>query len=261
MVTHAVEPLALFSVIVAEGPDAETFLQGQLTNSLQSLTPQTHQRTGYCSAKGRLLAIAQAWSIDPQAFGLLLPTELAGPITRRLGMYILRAKARLSVATADVSAVWNSPEPLAEGQLRNLGGGVFQLGFANCPVRGARSLEVRLRPATNSARPSEPSPNGLEANPLSGQPSGVGANTNAWALADVRSGTPWIWTQTQDLFVPQMINLELVGGVDFKKGCYPGQEVVARSQYLGRLNRRMFGLEWPATEDPVLPGSPVWSPA
>jgi len=257
MLTHAVEKLNQFAVIVAEGPDAQTFLQGQLTNSLLSLGPEHHQRTGYCSAKGRLLAIAQAWRMAPDAYALLLPAEIAPAICKRLGMFVLRAKARLSVVPADIAGIWNDPDAPADGLLRQANANTFWLGMPACPQHGPRALRVRL----DGVSPATAGESGAESPPTSHPAEQDQDAADArWRLADVRSGTPWIWAATQDLFVPQMVNLELLSGVDFKKGCYPGQEVVARSQYLGKLNRRMFGLAWPAGPEPTPPGGAVFSP-
>jgi len=261
MLTPAAEKLNQFAVIVAEGPDAQTFLQGQLTNSLLTLGSEQHQRTGYCSAKGRLLAIAQAWRMAPDAYALLLPTEIAPAICKRLSMFVLRAKARLSVVPAEIASHWNSPEAPANGLLRQVNTRTFWLGMPACPQHGPRALFVRLggEPATaagESMAESLPTPLAAEDNQ-----SATDSADARWRLADVRAGTPWIWATTQDLFVPQMVNLELLSGVNFRKGCYPGQEVVARSQYLGKLNRRMFGLAWPAGPEPSAPGSGVFSHA
>jgi len=255
MLTPAAEKLNQFAVIVAEGPDAQTFLQGQLTNSLLALGPEQHQRTGYCSAKGRLLAIAQAWRMAPDTYALLLPTEIAPAICKRLSMFVLRAKARLSVVPAEVASHWNSPEAPADGLLRQVDTHTFLLGMPACPQCGPRALWVRLGGFTTTAAGAS-----LPTRQTAEEGQSVTNTADArWRLADVRAGTPWIWATTQDLFVPQMVNLELLSGVDFKKGCYPGQEVVARSQYLGKLNRRMFGLAWPAKPEPSAAGSLVFS--
>ena len=261
MLTPAAEKLNQFAVIVAEGPDAQTFLQGQLTNSLLALGPEQHQRTGYCSAKGRLLAIAQAWRMAPDTYALLLPTEIAPAVCKRLSMFVLRAKARLSVVPAEIASHWNSPEAPADGLLRQVDTHTFLLGMPACPQCGPRALWVRLGGFTTTAA-GESTAESLPTRHTAEEGQSVTNTADArWRLADVRAGTPWIWATTQDLFVPQMVNLELLSGVDFKKGCYPGQEVVARSQYLGKLNRRMFGLAWPAKPEPSAAGSPVFSHA
>lgn len=260
MLTHAVEQLNQFAVIVAEGSDAQTFLQGQLTNSLLTLTPEQHQRTGYCSAKGRLLAIAQVWRAAPDTYALLLPAEIAPVVCKRLSMFVLRAQVRLSVAPADIVAHWKDPDAPADGQLKQSDAHTFWLGMPACPQEGTRALRVQLSggpaaSAEESTAERRPKPH------AAGADQGAADAADArWRLADVQTGTPWIWTATQDLFVPQMVNLELLSGVDFKKGCYPGQEVVARSQYLGKLNRRMFGLRWSAGVEAHPPGTPIFSP-
>jgi len=246
-------PLSSFSAIVAEGPDAEHFLQAQLTNSLQALGPDQHQLTGYCSAKGRLLAIARLWRLGQDRIALLLPADIAPGLVKRLGMFVLRAKLRLSLAQAQVEGVWFGGSGEV-GSAREAGSvsreaadsEVFLLWLGAAGADQMRALRVSFGPASQA---SEADP--MQALPVSTGSASAGQSddearqaSQEWEAADIRAGLPWVWASTQDLFVPQMVNLELLDGVNFQKGCYPGQEVVARSQYLGKLNRRMFGVSF-----------------
>jgi hypothetical protein len=267
--------LSSFSVIVAEGPDAEQFLQAQLTNSLQALGPEQHQLTGYCSAKGRLLAIAQLWRISEGRIGLLLPTDIAPAIVKRLSMFVLRAKLRLAQTQAQVKGVWfglpanQEAAPSASSVSRHPSDSetfLLWLGAASIEAAGesvgvdhsmradkshedasgqrmigSRALCISFN---QEKSPEDAGVSTSNVKPKQQDSAASAAQESAWHAADIRAGLPWVWASSQDLFVPQMVNLELLDGVNFQKGCYPGQEVVARSQYLGKLNRRMFGVSF-----------------
>ncbi|MGA1254151.1 MAG: YgfZ/GcvT domain-containing protein, partial [Burkholderiaceae bacterium] len=265
--------LSSFSVIVAEGPDAEQFLQAQLTNSLQALGPEQHQLTGYCSAKGRLLAIARLWRISEDRIGLLLPTDIAPAIVKRLSMFVLRAKVRLSLAQAQVKGLWFGlpanleAAPSAGSVSRHPSDSETFLLWLEAASTEAAGESVGVDHSTRADEShdhisgqqfhgtralcisfnEEKSPKDAGVSASNGYPTQHDSASSAsqewaWHAADIRAGLPWVWASSQDLFVPQMVNLELLDGVNFQKGCYPGQEVVARSQYLGKLNRRMFGV-------------------
>ena len=221
--------LETYGLLHAAGADARAFLHAQLTNDIEHLGPRKARYAGWCSAKGRLLAtfLVVPWS---DGFLLQLSLDLVPTVAKRLQMFILRAKVTL----ADVSGQW------AQFGVWGAGDG------APLSVSGRDgSIEVRidpdrslvLAPATSSGRyaPSAPAED--------------------WALAEVRAGRPLIAQSTQDQYVPQMVNFELAGGVDFKKGCYPGQEVVARAQYRGAVKRRMYRMRGPA----LRPGQELYS--
>lgn len=263
--------LPKFSVIVAEGADAAQFLQSQFTNGLEALRPDQHQLTGYCSAKGRLLAIARLWRIAEDRIGLVLPTDIAPAVVKRLGMFVLRAKVRLSLAQAQVEGLWFAsfpPDSVATSDAAPEVGLVSpdpSDPHAFLLWLGAKSVVAPTDANTAAGVDADWSRPPVRALRISFHSAdGRAENAHDWDIADIRAGLPWIWAPTQDLFVPQMVNLELLGGVNFQKGCYPGQEVVARSQYLGKLNRRMFGVSFalPAGANSSLaaPGSKVFSP-
>lgn len=200
-----------------------TFLQGQLTNDLTSLAIGQARLAGYCSPKGRLLASLVVWRTGPQDWLLACSADVLAATLKRLSMFVLRAQCKLS----DVSAqhpLSGCVGPLATAWL----GAAAPSAAWSCAAHGSAWV-VRLPDVQGQARYlyAGPAPEGLPALP-----------PTAWRWLEVASGIPRIVAATREAFVPQMINFELVGGVSFKKGCYPGQEVVARSQYRGTLKRR-----------------------
>lgn len=226
------------ALIAVTGEDAASFLHGQLTNDVLHLGMDEARLAGYCSPKGRLMATFLMWR-NAEAVFLQLPGELRAALQKRLSMFVLRAKARLS----DVSA--NTANEITLG----LGGTGAQaallqvlgaLPAAPCAkVDHALGTVIRLADAFGAPRylwlTSQAT--ALEALPALRETLALGGN-DAWHLASIHAGVPQVTLKTQEQFVPQMVNFELVGGVNFKKGCYPGQEIVARSQYLGKLKRR-----------------------
>jgi folate-binding protein YgfZ len=220
--------LRSFGALSCTGDEACAFLHAQLTSDVASLGAHEARRAGWCSAKGRLLA---TFIVVPVEGGFLLQVsrDIAPAVAKRLSMFILRAKVRL----ADASDAWTQLGawgPGAAQRLADLGlsvpRGALQVAAADgiLVVQAAAEHFVVLAPAEHRERLRALAPAGDEA---------------AWALEEVRAGHPRITLPTQDLFVPQMVNLERLGAVDFKKGCYPGQEIVARTQYRGVLKRRM----------------------
>lgn len=229
--------LSEFGVIQATGPDATTFLQGQLTNNSAAALKQT-VRNGYCTPKGRLLAVFDHWA-EGDTHYLQLPREILAPVLKRLSMYVLRAKVKLS----DASETWNRYALLGPGAAQAL-----QQAQLPLPEVGMTATQGALRIWHQSAgtqcqeRYLLTLPSGSEQEEtwlasLHGSARTVGSGVWWWSQVD--AGVPTVLAATQEKFVPQMINLEVLGGVDFRKGCYPGQEIVARSQYLGKLRRRM----------------------
>jgi folate-binding protein YgfZ len=223
-------------VIAVEGADAAGFLHAQLTNDVANLDTQRLQLNGYCSAKGRLFAVFNNWR-DADAIYLQLPRDILPAVMKRLSMFVLRAKARLR----DASDEWAAIAVIGPGSAAALEEFAVDLP----EVGGSAPLADGGRVARLPASPQV----GERFLLLARAPVSVAVHDALAAVKKVPSGVYW-WTQidagipsvfapTQEKFVPQMINLEVLGGVNFKKGCYPGQEVVARSQYLGKLRRRM----------------------
>jgi folate-binding protein YgfZ len=229
-------PLHELGVITVAGEDAVRFLHGQLSNDVEHLGDGRLALAGYCSAKGRLLATFRMWR-EAQAVHLLLPRELLPGVLRRLSMFVLRAKAKLT----DESAAWRAWAVLGAGagtRLRALG-----IDPPAVPGESVRLGTARVARLHGSARLAErflavaPAADATQIEAMLAEFAAVGSGAFWWSEID--AGVPTVFAATQEKFVPQMINFEVLGGVSFSKGCYPGQEVVARSQYRGKLKRRM----------------------
>jgi folate-binding protein YgfZ len=238
-----------FGALSVSGDDARAFLHAQLTNDIANLPEDRARLAGWCSAKGRLLA---TFLVVPRPAGYLLQLsrDLAPTTAKRLSMFVLRAKVRI----ADVSdeyfqlGVWG---PGAAACLGTLGLQLAKdaLALARSGDLAALSMGDERFLLLGPAQDIE----GIEAR-LALRP----VDEGEWDLAEIRAGRPRIVQATQDLFVPQMVNLEDLGGVDFKKGCYPGQEIVARTQYRGQLKRRMVRARAPAGVT-LAPGQDLFS--
>jgi folate-binding protein YgfZ len=229
-------PLAELGVIAASGDDAARFLHGQLTNDVEHLAADRLALAGYCTAKGRLLSTFRLWR-DERGVCLLLPRELLPGMLKRLSMFVLRAKAKL----VDDSPAWHASAVFgrtAEAKLRALG-----IAVPAAPGDCVRAGATRIARLPGSPRVPErflvlaPAAQAGQVAARLAELHTVGSGAFWWSEID--AGVPTVFAATQEKFVPQMINFEVIGGVSFSKGCYPGQEVVARSQYRGKLRRRM----------------------
>lgn len=205
--------LSRYGLLSVQGVDAREFLHAQLTNDIRSLPSDRAALAGWCSAKGRLLATFLVIPA-PQGFLLQLARDLAPAVAKRLTMFVLRSKVKV----ADESDAWAQ-----YGVWHGLTGVTWDGGGVSVPVGSLRHLRIGKGLAVECSRKEED-----------------------WTLEEIRAGRPWISAATQDQFVPQMVNLEQIGGVDFQKGCYPGQEIVARAQYRGEVKRRMVRVQAPA---------------
>ena len=226
--THPLEGVAALphlGVIRAQGEDAASFLHGQLTQDLLLLPPGQARLAAYCSPKGRMLASFVAWPLAPQDIVLVLHRDLLAATLKRLSLFVLRAKVKLTDATSDFTL-----RGLAGDAARLACGGVGPAAWARTTAGQAHC--VGLYPADGRDRVLWLAPAGTDA------PAGASLDPLLWQWGEVRSGVASISASVADAFVPQMLNYESVGGVSFKKGCYPGQEVVARSQFRGTLKRR-----------------------
>lgn len=189
------------------GKDASSFLQGQLTNDVNALDNQW-QLSGYCSPKGRLLALFQLWKHDGHIYGLL-HNSLVEATVKRLRMYVMRSKVLIEVHE-NIELRYQFSSQRARFKAKSEGD-THTLSF------GSRDLLI----TTNAENQ-------------------LNSYSEEWASLNITDGLPEISDKTVELFVPQMINLDLLGGINFKKGCYTGQEIVARMHYLGKLKQRMY---------------------
>ena len=234
-----VAPVTDLGLIAVAGEDAARFLHSQLTNDVEHLGANEARLAGFCTPKGRLQATFLMWRDLESTVWLQLPRAIQAPLQKRLSMFVMRSKAKLRDATAEeaVAAVIGVGGANGEAALRAQG-----LVLPDAPMsstHGERGTLIRLSDAFGAARFLwlTSAENAQAVLPALSTQLALGGNA-AWQLAAIHAGVPQVSAATQEQFVPQMINFELLGGVNFKKGCYPGQEIVARSQYLGKLKRR-----------------------
>jgi len=222
-------PLASLGVLRARGADAVSFLQGQLSNDLSLLAPERSLLAGYHNPQGRVIALLRLVQLAPADVLAIFPRELVGPLMLRLAKFILRSK----VALSDESALWRisgliGPAAAAAGGL----GTALPLGASAVARLGAAiAVCVAREPprwlfigaADQPAMPQGAAP----------------AAPEAWQRLTVAAGEPQVYARTCEEFVAQMLNLDLIGAIAFGKGCYTGQEVIARAHYRGRVKRRL----------------------
>lgn len=226
--------LSHFGLIAASGNDAAQFLQGQVTNDVRQVNGSNSQLNSYCTPKGRILATFRLFQ-RASVYYLSMPAERVPFVLKRLRMYVLRSQVQLEDA-GDAMVRFGIAGPHAASLLEDaLGKQVPQEDDAVLQTdelsvirtRGAR-FECHGDPAALAALWRK----------LAAHARPVGRD--AWMLTEIRAGIPHVVDATAEAFVPQMLNLHAINGVSFRKGCYTGQEVVARMQYLGKLKRRMF---------------------
>ena len=250
-----------FALISVKGDDAGSFLHSQLTSDIRSLTQNHATLAGYCTPKGRLLATMLVLSGND---GMLLevPQDLQESLQKRLQMFVMRSKVKMEHISDSHSIIgifgsdalvrlteWFPEQPVRPyAAVSNSSGTLLRLadaaGVARYQWIVTTELADRIWPALATQLPV--------------------VSEQSWMLSDIHAGIPNLCIATQEKFVPQMINYELLGGVNFKKGCYPGQEIVARTHYLGKQKRRMVlahidaapvsgGMEVFAADDPTQP--------
>ncbi len=244
-------PLIHEGVLAVRGADAAKFLQGQLTCNLNYLSDTQASLGARCTQKGRMQS---SFRILLQGDGVLLAmaSELLEPQLADLKKYAVFSKSKLT----DESAAWSRFGLVnANSALANLG---LELPAETDSVaRNEYLIAIRVSPDRSELWvPSD------RADAVKAQLSETldQADLNEWLLGQIRAGIGQVMPQTRELFIPQMLNLQAVGGVSFKKGCYTGQEIVARMQYLGKLKRRLYRLSLDSTQMPE-PGTPLFSPS
>lgn len=235
-------PLPHWGVIRAQGEEAAKFLHGQLTQDFALLGDTQARLAAFCSAKGRMQASFVAFKRAADDLLLVLPRDVLPAVLKRLQMFVLRSKVRLSDASAEFG-VWGLTAPT---DAASWGAAPWALSATD------GGHVVSLYPAQGQARalrvaPADAPVPAAEALPL-----------DTWQWLEVMAGIAPVTTPIVEAFVPQMLNYESVDGVNFKKGCYPGQEVVARSQFRGTLKRRAYLLQ---AEAPLTVGQDVFQAA
>ena len=240
--------LSHFGLISVAGDDAATFLQGQLTNDIQQVSATQSQLSAYCTPKGRVLAsffITQRQGI----YYLSVEKDLLEPTLKRLRMYVLRSKVALEDASTSL-VHFGYAAPDGDARLKAIFGKVPEQAYDTVQVN---NLTIMRQPA--------PIPRfkilgELEDARQLWERLNVNAacvGRNGWDYFNVQSGVPMVTKSSSEAWVPQMLNLHLIGGVSFTKGCYPGQEIVARLKYLGKSKRQMYRVGVPhCIERPVV---------
>ncbi len=225
--------LSQFGVLKVAGEDAPGFLQNMLSSDVREVSEQRAQYSSLNSPKGRILASFLIWRSGADYF-LQLPRSLCAPIQKRLSMFVLRSKVKITDASEQQVCIGLAGEGAATLLQQQLGStpqdtmSVGQHGDTSTIRAGAQRFQLISTP--------QHAPALWQSLSAAARPAGSGC----WDWLNIRDGIPAITPATQEQFVPQMANLDLIGGVSFKKGCYPGQEIVARMQYLGKLKRRMY---------------------
>ena len=229
---NGIAPLSHLGVIRVEGEDAAKFLHGQLTEDFALLGMDKARLAAFLSAKGRMQASFIGFKRSATEILLVCSLDLLAPTLKRLSMFVMRAKAKLSDATGEF-AVYG----IAGDTVATLAGSVqpsWTKTDVSAGLEGNMATVVHLYPADGQPRALWVAPAAAAA------PVGPQLDPALWLWSEVRSGVATLSAPVVEAFVPQMLNYESVGGVSFKKGCYPGQEVVARSQFRGTLKRRAF---------------------
>lgn len=241
-----------WGLIRASGPDAANFLHAQLTNDVAHLSAEHARLAGYCSPKGRLLASFVIWRDSAGDILLACSADLLPATLKRLRMFVLRAKCVLSDASAELPLYGL----VGARAMAWLGDAAPVAAWARHEREGLTAIALPEAAGSTRVLCASTTPPDLPA-----------LFPDAWRWLEVRSGIARIEAATAEQFVPQMLNYELIGGVDFQKGCFPGQEIVARSQYRGSIKRRslLFELDGEAyagqevfqSDDPAQPAAMV----
>jgi len=248
----ALVDLSHLGLLVFSGEDAQTFLQNQLSCDVKLINQHQAQYGSYCTSKGRVLVNFILWQRGDEWL-MQLPVSLCATIQKRLSLFILRSKVRIRddsnqwirIGVAGKSACDHIAAIMQIVIDANPRLEVIHAPQATLVCHAADRIELIVKP--------EKAPEFWMQLCQYARPCG----TDYWDWLTLRAGIPVITPETQEEFIPQMINLDLIGGISFKKGCYPGQEIVARTQYLGKLKRRMF-LGHVATDDCVSAGDDLY---
>lgn len=248
-----VVPLLHLGLIRSNGPDSSAFLHNLFSNDVAKLPADAAQWSSFNSPKGRMLASLLLWP-EAEGHALVISADILPAMLKKLSMYVLRSKVKLSDASEAIALVGVAGAD-SVGVLQRAGLPVPAAVMQQTTEGAVRSVRVGEQ-AFVLAIDAEAAPQMLGALAAAGA---VKAGTAAWQLAMIRAGVPLITAPTQEEFVAQMLNYDLIGGVNFKKGCYPGQEIVARTQYLGKLKKRMYRVAIAGDTTPVA-GSDLYAP-
>ena len=245
-------PLDHLGLLAFDGEDAQAFLQGQLTNDIKRISEQRAQIAGYCTAKGRLLATMLLWKTADGYCGQL-HGDISATVQKRLSMYVLRSRVKVTDAAGKFARLGIAGRQ-AEAVLGNLSGVLPQQAMETVQAGGITILRLHgpLPRFEIIATPENMAVVRAKLESACDQ-----ADAPVWDWLDIQAGVPQIGPGTQEQFVPQMVNLDLLDGISFKKGCYTGQEIVARTHYLGKVKRRTH-LAHIESAPPPPPGTAIY---
>lgn len=239
MTTPRLIALPHLAILDISGDDAQAFLHAQVPSDIRKLDINSAQISGWCTAKGRLLTTFVIWP-NESGYRLVLASDVRDAIAKRLKMFVLRLKVQVTPST---DLVYGLLDPSA--QLGDL-----VLPTADWQVSRNNDMTALRLDATRVLLTAPESNSGLLAQECRT------ATPDDWYRSDIAMGFPLVTQATSEHYVPQMVNLDKLGGVSFKKGCYPGQEIVARTHYLGKIKRHLYRIR---SSEPLLAGSEVRS--
>lgn len=239
MTTPQFIALPHLAILDVTGEDAQSFLHAQVPSDIRTLNTERAQISGWCTAKGRLLTTFVIWPIE-NGYRLVLAADVRDAIAKRLKMYVMRLKVQVAPSDDVVYGLLNPGTALMNHSLPTVDWQV---------TRFERVTAIRLDSTRDLLT-------GPESVLLTLAASNITTNPVLWMLSDIAQGFPLVTQATSEHYVPQMVNLDKLGGVSFKKGCYPGQEIVARTHYLGKIKRHLYRV---SSAQPLVPGAEVRS--
>jgi len=240
-------PLPSLIQIEASGEDVTDFLQGQFSNDIKALDDTHWQFSAYCTPKGRMLALMMVTK-HGDSYRLILPTEIAETTLKRLQMYVMRAKVTLRLCDDEL--------------LLGLAGDNLQALVPVIPqdshgVSHEQDLSILTMPGASPRILVSGDKEQISNLWATSTANATASNSMTWRKLNIDSGLPQVYEASKEMFIPQMVNMDALDGINFKKGCYPGQEIVARMHYLGKLKKRMYlgalqsGVDCPQVGDAI----------
>lgn len=250
----AIVPLLHLGLLQTTGPDSAPYLHNLFSNDVNKLPAASAQWNSFNSPKGRMLASFLLWH-EAEGHSLLMSADILPAMLKKLSMYILRSKVKL----ADVSTTTALIGLAGKNAAQCLSAAGLSLPDADMQEKSVEGVRV-IRLSAELVIVVTQADAGSDVFSKLCAGGAQKAGTGTWELAMVRAGLPRVTAPTQEEFVPQMLNYDLIGGISFQKGCYPGQEIVARTKYLGKLKKRMYRVALAAGSNPVS-GADLYSPA
>lgn len=245
--------LSHLSLVSVTGDDADSFLQSQLSNDINLLTGRETQLSAYCNPKGRVLTLFRLFKHEGQTI-LILPTALLPSITQRLQMYIMRSKVKLT-AISDQYSIVGVAGSSAVSYCKQTFGSAPEKDNACFASNGITLIRIMgIEPRFLAIGQTET----LKDVVLKLKDNCSLTGSTSWIWLDICAGQALITTETNEQFIPQMLNLDSLDGINFKKGCFPGQEIIARMRYLGKLKKRLYRFHIELDEIPA-PGTAIYS--